>query len=191
MQRWYSWFTHSVLHNLSIWDIFEQGEECFWCGLIIKDSTKWVSILHQHQVIFHFYICLQLLHHLFKYLCLFSFAIPLCSATFAFKPSFSNECSCLISFFPSWNRSKWHTSEIYTSHFFFGQSTKSSPSHFSPPKWVVVSPDYPKYSVIKQLDHGIRSHHFMGNRWGNSGNSVRLYFLGLQNHRRWWLQPWN
>ena len=34
-------------------------------------------------------------------------------------------------------------------------------------------------------DHGIRSHHFMGNRWGNSGNSVRLYFLGLQNHCRW------
>ena len=31
----------------------------------------------------------------------------------------------------------------------------------------------------------------MGNRWGNSGNSVRLYFLGLQNHCRWWLQPWN
>ena len=31
----------------------------------------------------------------------------------------------------------------------------------------------------------IRSHHFMGNRWGNSGNSVRLYFLGLQNHCRW------
>ena len=31
-------------------------------------------------------------------------------------------------------------------------------------------------------DHGIRSHQFMGNRWGNSGNSVRLYFSGLQNH---------
>ena len=27
-------------------------------------------------------------------------------------------------------------------------------------------------------DHGIQSHHFMGNRWGNSGNSVRLYFWG-------------
>ena len=27
-------------------------------------------------------------------------------------------------------------------------------------------------------DHGIPSHHFMGNRWGNSGNSVRLYFGG-------------
>ena len=25
----------------------------------------------------------------------------------------------------------------------------------------------------------------MGNRWGNSGNSVRLYFLGLQNPCRW------
>ena len=33
-------------------------------------------------------------------------------------------------------------------------------------------------------DHGIQSHHFMGNRWGNNGNSVRLYFLGLQNHCR-------
>src|SRR5574341_1478402 len=38
-------------------------------------------------------------------------------------------------------------------------------------------------------DHAIWSHHFMGNRWGNSGNSVRLYFGGLQNHCRWGLQP--
>ena len=28
-------------------------------------------------------------------------------------------------------------------------------------------------------------------RWGNSVNSVRLYFGGLQNHCRLWLQPWN
>ena len=27
-------------------------------------------------------------------------------------------------------------------------------------------------------DHGIQSHHFMANRWRNSGNSVRLYFGG-------------
>ena len=26
---------------------------------------------------------------------------------------------------------------------------------------------------------------------GNNGNSERLYFLELQNHCRWWLQPWN
>ena len=25
----------------------------------------------------------------------------------------------------------------------------------------------------------------------NNRNSDRLYFLGLQNHCRWWLQPWN
>ena len=31
-------------------------------------------------------------------------------------------------------------------------------------------------------DHGIWSHHFMANRWGNSD---RLYFWGLQNHCRW------
>ena len=36
-------------------------------------------------------------------------------------------------------------------------------------------------------DHGIRSRHLMANRWGNNGNSERLYFLGLQNHCRWWL----
>ena len=38
---------------------------------------------------------------------------------------------------------------------------------------------------IQNQDPGIWSHHFMGNRWGNSGNSVRLYFSGLQNHYRW------
>ena len=34
-------------------------------------------------------------------------------------------------------------------------------------------------------DHGIWSHPFMGNRWGNSRNGVRLYFFMLQNHCRW------
>ena len=31
----------------------------------------------------------------------------------------------------------------------------------------------------------IQSHHFMTNRWGNNGNSDRLYFGRLQNHCRW------
>ena len=30
-------------------------------------------------------------------------------------------------------------------------------------------------------DHGIQSHHFMANSWGNNGNSDRLYFLALQS----------
>ena len=35
-----------------------------------------------------------------------------------------------------------------------------------------------KLNIQKTKINGIWSHHFMGNRWGNSGNSVRLYFLG-------------
>ena len=35
---------------------------------------------------------------------------------------------------------------------------------------------------IQKTDHGIWSHHFVVNRWGNSD---RLYFFGLQNHCRW------
>jgi len=42
-----------------------------------------------------------------------------------------------------------------------------------------------KLNIQKNEDHGIRSHHFMANRWGNSGNSDRLYFFELQNHCRW------
>ena len=38
---------------------------------------------------------------------------------------------------------------------------------------------------IQTTDHDIRSRHFMAARWGNSGNSERLNFLGLQNHCRW------
>ena len=41
-----------------------------------------------------------------------------------------------------------------------------------------------KLSIQKNEDQGIQSHYFMANRWGNNGNSDRLYFLGLQNHCR-------
>ena len=37
----------------------------------------------------------------------------------------------------------------------------------------------------KNEDYGNQSHHFIANRWGNDGNSDRLYFGGLQNHCRW------
>ena len=35
-----------------------------------------------------------------------------------------------------------------------------------------------KTQYSENEDHGIRSHHFVGNRWGESGNSVRLHFWG-------------
>ena len=42
-----------------------------------------------------------------------------------------------------------------------------------------------KLNIEKNENHGIRFHHNMAYRWGNNGNSDRLYFLGLQNHCRW------
>ena len=39
-----------------------------------------------------------------------------------------------------------------------------------------------KIQHSKNKDYSIQSHHFMAYRWGNSGNSDRLSFLGLQNH---------
>ena len=35
------------------------------------------------------------------------------------------------------------------------------------------------------LKLNIQKTKIMANRWGNSGNSDILYFLGLQNHCRW------
>ena len=46
-----------------------------------------------------------------------------------------------------------------------------------------------KLNIQKNEDHGIQSHHFRANRWGNNGNSDRLYFLGFQNHCRWRQHP--
>ena len=42
-----------------------------------------------------------------------------------------------------------------------------------------------KLNIQKNKDHDVQSHHFMAKRWGNNGNSDRLYFLGLENHHRW------
>ena len=41
-----------------------------------------------------------------------------------------------------------------------------------------------KLNIQKMKIMAIQSQHFMANRWGNNGNSDRLYLLGLQNHCR-------
>ena len=41
-----------------------------------------------------------------------------------------------------------------------------------------------KLDIQKTKINGIQSHHFMANRWGNNGNSEKLYFSGLQYHCR-------
>ena len=42
-----------------------------------------------------------------------------------------------------------------------------------------------KLNIQKTKITASGSYHFMGSTWGNSGNSVRLNFPGLQNHCRW------
>ena len=49
-----------------------------------------------------------------------------------------------------------------------------------------------KLKIQKRKIMAIRSHHFMANRWGNNGkvrDFIEAWFI--QNHCRWWLQPWN
>ena len=43
------------------------------------------------------------------------------------------------------------------------------------PQWKWKS--WLKTTHSENEDHGIRSHHFVANRWGNNGNSDRLYFI--------------
>ena len=42
-----------------------------------------------------------------------------------------------------------------------------------------------KLNIQKTKIMAAGSHHFMANRWGNNGNSDRLYFFRFQNHCRW------
>ena len=44
-------------------------------------------------------------------------------------------------------------------------------------KWSIQKEDITIVNIYAP-GHGIRPHHFMASRWGNSGNSVRLYFGG-------------
>ena len=43
---------------------------------------------------------------------------------------------------------------------------------------VILTINYILNQHSKNEDHGIWTHHFMGNRWGNCGNSVRLFWGG-------------
>ena len=73
-----------------------------------------------------------------------------------------------------------------------GEISIASDMQMKPPLWqkaknllMKVKEESEKVGLklnIQQTDHGTWSHHFMANRWGNSG---RLYFLGLQNQCRW------
>ena len=73
----------------------------------------------------------------------------------------------------------WHIecSTLTASYFRIWNSSTGIPS---PPLalFVVMLSKAHLTSHSENEDHGIWSHHFMESRWGNSGNSVRLYFWG-------------
>ena len=48
-----------------------------------------------------------------------------------------------------------------------------------------------KTQHLESKDHGIWSHHFLANRWGNSRNSARLYFFCAPKSLQVVTQPWN
>ena len=62
-------------------------------------------------------------------------------------------------------------------------------------KWLCLSLSFLWGRKCANLSKKIRSWHpvpsLHGNRWRRNGISDRLCFLGLQNHCRWWLQPWD
>ena len=79
-----------------------------------------------------------------------------------------------------------------------GEISITSDTQMAPPLWQLLNENERggwrsclKTQDSENWDHGIQYNHFMANRSGNDLNSERLYFGGLQNHCRWWLQPWN
>ena len=86
----------------------------------------------------------------------------------------------------SWNqdcREKYQQPQIRRWHHPYGRKwrTKEPLDEREREEWKC----WLKAQHLENKDHRIQSHHFTANRWGNNGNSDRLYFLGLQNHCRW------
>ena len=100
----------------------------------------------------------------------------------------------------SWETLDWKKHKLESR--FPGEISITSDMQMTPPLWQKVKRSFLdesergewkswlKAQHSENKDHGIRSHHFMANRWITM-ETVRLYFGGLQTHCRWWLQPWN
>ena len=123
----------------------------------------------------HLILChpLLLLPSVFPSIRVFSNESALCIRwpkywSFSFNISLSNEFSELISFRMDWL------------DLLAVQGTlKSLLQHHSSKASILWCSAF----FIVQLSHLVT--YFVENRWGNDGNSDRLYFLGLQSHCRW------
>ena len=91
---------------------------------------------------------------------------------------------------PSWETLGWRNHKLESG--LPGEISIASDMQMTPPLWQKVKRNskpldetergewksWLKAQHSENEDHGIWSHHFMANRRGNSGNSVRLYFCG-------------
>ena len=101
--------------------------------------------------------------------------------------------TCLFNFYVEYIVRKAGLEETQAGINLLGEISISSDMQMTPLLWQKLKRNYKsllmkvkeesekvdlKAQHSENEDHGIWSHHFMGNRWGNSRNSVRLYFLG-------------
>ena len=91
-----------------------------------------------------------------------------------FEVSFS-QASRKVEFFPWWRLKSFF---LLVSALLKWRGTKNPLDESERGEWK----SWRKAQHLENEDHGIWSYQFMGNRWGSSGNSGRLYFLRLQNH---------
>ena len=103
----------------------------------------------------------------------------------------------------SWETLEWKKHKLESR--LLGEISITSDIQMTPPLWQKVNgtkkpldeskrgewKSWLKAQHSENEDHGIRSHHFMGNRWEIVKTVSDFIFGGLQNHCRWWLQPWN
>ena len=97
---------------------------------------------------------------------------------------------CLFNFYAEYIMRNAGLEETQAGIKIAGEISITSDMQMTPPLWQKVKRKKPldesergewkswlKAQHSENENHGIWSHHFMGNRWGNSGNSVRLYFF--------------
>ena len=85
----------------------------------------------------------------------------------------SDVASCVSPFLAlSWDLDKAISENLWLFHLWPSPLLFTSRSTSSP---IIL---FFKFWTVYSKDHGTRSHHFMANRWGNSGNSGRLFWGG-------------
>ena len=78
----------------------------------------------------------------------------------------------------TWNkdwREKYQKAQICRWHHPYGRKQRGTKEHLDESEWGEWR-IWLKTQHSKNEDRGIQYHHFMTNRWGNNGNSERLYF---------------